>query len=357
MKLFFAICALLLTGCSALLPEKYDEYNFLSSGKVSSQNYEIIKLFDTWKGPAKADGVIHLDTILNDVKTKTVIIDTNVEEYERFDGGLKKKIPYRILWKMNKTGELVDSMKGNYSLSIHNSGMIYYNSEYYNKETDYYSTWINNGEGEKKSYTSISDDENLTFQELDNLIKNAFPVDFTIDYYNKSINVHIRHKSGVKLIKSKKLYKYMKGPSMLSGLANMPILKSFKESYIPRFFEISPTYKKPKDRIIKGHTYSLHTEFFVKNKKHSSLFAGVFAGMGRSGWEGIGYFALEHASELLKFKGYAFNGDLDRYSLYHPIEKNRSLAIIRLYKWPGDLRPYDNAGVYVIRKKITHEGQ
>lgn len=349
MKLFFTTCTFLLTGCRAPLPEKFNEYNFISSGLVSSSNYEVVKLFNTWKGPAIVDGVIHLDTVIYDKKNESVIFDTSVIDFEKRDREFAiEKAPYRILWKMNKKGELIDSIKVNYSLSIHNSGVLYLNDE-----ENYYITWLNNGDGDKKNYTSISDDENLSFQELGVLIKNTNTVDFTVDYSNESTNLHIRDNSGIKLIKSKKLYKNTEGNY---GLIKAPIINGIKENYLSRFVEISHTYEKPENRVIEGPTYSLHREFFAKNKKScTSWFSlsslGDINSNGRSGCDGIGYFALEHERELIKFKGYAFNGYFDRYLLYHPIENDRSLAIIHLYRRASDLRPYSDVGVYVIRKK------
>lgn len=344
MKILFAIYALLLTGCSVTLPEEFNEYKFISSGEVSSESYEVIKLFGAWKGPAKADGWMHLDHVLYDTEKEMVLFDTIIHDYDKKTSVLIPKAPQRILWKINKEGVFVDSIEIDYSLSIHNSGMLYYN--------EYYIEWVNNEDPTKKSYTDVIDDKNLTFKELDRLIKKSLSFDVTIDYDRETTNIHLRHKSGLTLIRSKRLFDNTEGTY---GLIRMPILKPYKENYTHRFIKIDTTMEKPENRVVAGPTYSIYTEYFEKQNKIHSNSLGDFNSNGRSGWKGIGYFKLEHNSEFIKFKGYAFNGHLDRSYMYHPIENNKDLAVIYLYKRASDLRPFGDTGAYVIRKKLHNQ--
>lgn len=343
MKWVLAIFALLLTGCTAPFPEKFNDYNFISSGQVASKTYEVIKVFDTWKGPTIADGIIHLEAVLYDLKKEQVILYTTVKDYEKMEDRLESKSPYHILYKINKDGVFIESVKVDYSLIIHNSGMLYNNDNFY------YIDWINSGDTTQKKYSRIINDDNLTLQELDKLLEKSISFDVTIDYDNEVSNIHLRNKFGVMLIRSKKLYKNIEGNF---GIINKPILRPYKEHYIPRFFIIDVAYQTPKDRVIQAPTYSLDTELFVKKKKQSTSL-GDFNGNGRSGWTGMGYFTLEHSSEFIKFKGYAFNGQLDRYHMYYPIEKDKQLAVLHLLRRASDLRPPEDAGVYVIRKKTV----
>ncbi|KGJ91916.1 hypothetical protein [Colwellia psychrerythraea] len=321
------------------LPKKFSEYNFLSEGDVASESYEVVKLFDTWKGPTIVDGIIHLDAVIYDSEKEIVLFETHVIDYDKIDDEVEEKLPYRVFLKISKDGIFSDSITLDYSSSLHNSGIIYYN--------DCYIDWANSGDKTKKDYTDIISDENLTLQQLDNLIKGASAFDLAIDYDNDLTNLYLRHESGIKLIQSKKLYKNTEGSF---GPIRMPTLKPYKVSYTPRFEEIHYAYEKPKNGVMTDLTYSIDTEYFIKNEKHSSSL-GDYNNTRRVGWDGIGYFNLEHNSEFIKFKGYAFKEKLDRHLVYYPIGKDKSLAIIYLNKTAYDLRPFENTGVYVIRPK------
>ena len=121
-------------------------------------------------------------------------------------------------------------------------------------------------------------------------------------------------------------------------------------------FDVNFSLKETEKRFIKvksaeSETYSLETEYFKKVTKQSTSL-GDFNSNGRSGWNGIGYFKLKHNSNLIEFKGHAFNGILDRFQMFYPIKKNTDIAILYLTKRASDARPFQNSGVYIIRKKI-----
>ena len=343
MKWVLAIFAFLLTGCTAPFPEKFNDYNFISSGKISSKTYEVVKVFNTWKGTTIADGIIHLEAVLYDVVKEQVIFYTSVRGYEKRADELMPTAPYRILYKINQDGVLIDSVKLDYSVSIHNSGMLYNNDNFY------YIDWLNSGDKTQKEYTRIINDENLTLQDLDKMIEKAISFDVTKDYDHGMANIHLKNDSGIMLIRSKKLYQNIEGSY---GVIRQPRLKPYKDHYTPRFIKINVSYETPKSRTVQGFTYSLDTELFVKKKKQSTSLGNI-NGNGRSGWTGMGYFALKHSSEFIQFKGYAFNGHLDRHHMYYPIEKNKQLAVLHLLRRTSDLRPPEAAGVYVIRKKTV----
>lgn len=316
------------------LPEKFKSYNFLSEGGIESQNYEIIKLSDHWKGETILDGVINLEKINYDTEKESVIITTRVKDYEKVDSKFTEKEPYNILWKIDNTGKFIDSIKVDYNQTLHSSYVIYSNN--------YYINWVDNNDKTKKKYTRVITDDKLSLQELDGLIKNASSFDLTKDYDNEITNIYLKKDSSIALIKSKKLYKETEGK----------FESPYKESYKLRFMKVDYSFQKNPNNKSTQPSYSISKEFFIKKEKHSLSLSAQYSGRsGRSGWEGIGYFKMEHNSESINFKEYAFNGELNRYLIYYPIEKNKDFLIFYLFKTAYDLRPSENTGIYILRKK------
>ena len=61
----------------APLPEKFKDYKYLSEELIESDNYEIIKIIENWKGEAENDGILLLDDIFYDTITKNTLFFTS----------------------------------------------------------------------------------------------------------------------------------------------------------------------------------------------------------------------------------------------------------------------------------------
>ncbi len=314
----------------APLSEKLKEYKYLSEGPIESDNYEIIKIIDNWKGRAEVDGIVFLEAIFYDTTTKNILFCTNPKEYEKIDDEWENKIPYQIFWKMNDHGRVIDSIKIDYSLGLNNSGVFFHD--------DYFIDWVNNNNKTKQKYIDVIEGDSLSIQQLESHINRANMLYANKDYENEITNLFLKEKEGWTRIKSKKLYEKTEP---IYGQVLMYTLKPYIENYKKRFIELD---------IAKGELEPIQIEHFVKKSKQSKSLADI-NNHGRSGWGGIGYFKLNHNSESINFKGHAFNRKLDRTYIYYPIEKDQDFLIMYLHKRASDNRHFKNTGIYVLRKK------
>lgn len=310
------------------LPEKFKDYKYLSEGRIESDNYEIIKIIENWKGKAESNGIVHLEAIFYDTATKNTLFFTEPKDYDIIEGNLMPKAPCQIFWKMNNQGRIIDSIKIDYSISLHNSGVFFHN--------DYFIDWVNNDNKTKQKYVDIIDGDSLSVPELENLISAATMLDIDKDYDNEIATLFLKEKEGWTKVKSKRLYEKTEG---ISGRISMYSLKPYMESYKERFIQLDIAREDP-----------IQTEHFVKTST-SSTSLGDYNSNGRSGTIGIGYFKLNHNSESITFKGYAFNKRLDKTYVYYPIEKEQDFIIMYLQKRANDDRHFKNTGIYVLRKK------
>ena len=288
-----------------------------------------LKLLTIGKGGAEVDGINFLEDIFYDTLTKNTLFFIRPKDYEKIDDKWEIKTSYPMFWKMNDQGRVIDSIEID-RFRLHNSGMFFHN--------DYFIDWLNNGNKTKQKYVDIIDGDSLFIQQLENLIHRADILDVNKDYENEITNLFLKDSEGWTRVKSKRLYN--KTEDMYKQIP-MYTLQPYIQNRKERFIRLD---------IAKDELNPIHIEHFVKKTKYSRSL-GDFNNNGRSGWDGIGYFKLDHNSESIHFKGYAFNHRLDKIFVYRPIEKDQDFLIFYLHKRASDDRHYKNTGVYVLRKK------
>ncbi|KAA1242650.1 hypothetical protein [Aquimarina sp. RZ0] len=317
-----------------LLPERFKNYIFLSEGSIESENYEIVKIIDNWKGKAQIDGVVKLRHLFFDDLNKSFLLLTDFKNYTNQE--------YRIIWKINKRGEVIDSIKTDFWSMPYNSGIFF--------ENDYFMDWINSGNKTKKEYAAIIDGDTISETEFTTFVNNATIIDVDLNHTNKIVQTFLNTDKEWIRIDSRKSYKNIDNDH--DQILSNNKLSIYSEGYKKRFIELDNAIKpfhKWKDA-----NSPLYIENFTTVSSQSKPFYDI-NNHGKSGWNGIGYFRLSHNSEYLHFKASIFNGKSFGYipniSIYYPSKKNQDLVFINLYKNGYDNRHYKVSGLYMLRKK------
>lgn len=167
------------------LPDKFKEYKYLSSKPIETINYEVVKIIDSWKGEAQADGIHSLKSVLYDKESNNIFLITE----------FRKRKTENWIWKIDHSGKVIDSIEIGRELLL-NSGVHFGES--------YFIDWVISGNKEKKKYNDILDGDSLSNQELTRLIDEALQKDVGADYKNQTANIFLKSKIGWSLIKSKK---------------------------------------------------------------------------------------------------------------------------------------------------------
>ncbi len=325
------------TSFDLFLNKKYDKYENLFKNTTESENYKIIKL--PFSKPRR---------VLFDRVTKNFIL-TGDSEY------------LTTSRKINKNGEEIDSLKiRGYLFS---SGVYFYE--------DYCIDWAITGNKSKQKYDTIINYDSLSKEEFEDYLSKATIVDFT--------KKHTDYK-GFKSLENHKGRCHLKIQDKWIVIESKKMFDELEEDYEKDYFELKHKNfsKKNEPRLI---TLSNRTApikdwkkedniiFLQKFKKKSRQRTGLMNhnGLGRSGWNGTGYFQLTHNSEVFNFKSYTFESKLFTYSPFVPYiysfkpdisvyfpEKiyNVDIAFILSGDASGlSNQPTESRGVYVLKKK------
>lgn len=308
----------------------YKDYLYLSSNKVASENYKVIKL-------------------LND-NTGYMSSSTDMF-YDKQNHNFLTRKNDSIYWKINGVNLELDSIivRGDFD----NSGV------FFNK--NYYVDWILTGDKKRKKYLKIIIDENFSNSELERLYEKAQEISFSRSYSKGRCYFKINESWLV--VESEKLYSKIEYDSET---------KQLKMSDFPI---------KNKNRIIQLQSLDLFKKqenkpslityiHFLKKEKHGSSFFD-FNNTTRAGWTGIGYFQLNHGLETLKFKDNTFVTLVDndlifdigayvenidsfytyKIAPYFSIYTIDNMTLLRLNKVYNDWSNKDRRGIYMVMNK------
>lgn len=219
----------------------------------------------------------------------------------------------KFIWKVDKSGNLIDSLESINGESISSSGIIFNES--------YYIDWAISGDKSKKEYTKTINYDTLsdadftsylvkaeaTYIHTDNFITRCF---LKID--NELIQI-----TSDKLIDDdpfEKVYYKWK-------------IKHLHKSKSQRFeyHEIRPAEihsnmygSIPTEDVFENNTILELQHFTKTHRTRKGAMPGAPANNSRSGWKGIGYFEWNYNSDKLHFKADVFD-DFDSYSLRYQI--------------------------------------
>lgn len=310
----------------ALLPNSFKEYQFLSKNKVNSSDYVIKKIID--------GELSDRNSVLFNTLTQEFILKIEEVDSKKNDQG------WMTLWKINEEGKIIDSLTAK---GLLNTIGVYF-------EADFYIDWINSGNKSKQKYKQIINFDSITTSDFNGFVKKAEAIAYSDNYKSETINCYLKIEDDWVVFESAEGYKN-------GYYSNPEVFFKHKTKSVSLLLVI-------KDSIEPFHKWSdinsfIYLQKFIKESYQRAPFS--VNGMGRSGWNGVGYFQLIHNSSFLYFKSYTFfNTDIHHYnpdiSIYKPLKNygdyssgiDIAFMVIRVR---FNKRNPNEGGVYMIGRK------
>lgn len=324
------------------LPEKFKTYRFLNETTIKSDTYEVKQLIDNLENKEKSPGIIRLNKIMHDKKTKNLII------FSEYEDNYPEIIRYDMLLKVNNQGKEIDSLKINYDTPLYNSGVIF--------EENYYIDWINTGSKVKQKYVNVIDGDRFSWQQLEDTVNRADSIDIAVSLIDKELEVRIFLKTvkGWEMIKSKKILPRIEEEVMIGKSVFSRKLPPFTNIIKKRFIPIENNMKWPGFNKVNPNP-KLYLEYFDRLTNHSSGFSFSINinGNAISGWSGMGYYKLIHNEDSIRFKAHTHEGDVytSNIAVYCPPDETQDFVFIQVHKNKNGNRPLRNSGLYILHKK------
>lgn len=321
-----------------LIPSKFKKYKYLSEGNVTSEHYEIVKLLDHWEGTKKPGKIISTKHILFDLEKKDFLVVAHLKEYNSDD--------QHVLLRVNKKGELIDSIRFLDHMRLHDSGVYFGETHYID--------WITSGIKTKQKYTSVLDGDQLSKLELDNYLSRASTIDISSDYGKKRVRFYLQTPNGWSVISSKEQYeKIEEKPNTDESFSYSVKLKDYTGCTNNNFLMLEDKAQTTSNLTVTDNP--LYVEKFVKEYKESRSLMDI-NNNSRSGWSGVAYLKFRHKSDSLNFKASAFMHKSNKsintnIFTYRPNENDADLIFIDLTKLISDNRPFERAGLYILKRK------
>jgi len=322
LQTMFGTGLMLFSSSNGSSSELDNNYAYLSSNTVASQNYEIIKLYSS--------GINH--EVLFDSSNKTYIItigDTDDAKY----------------LKINELGYIVDSYI--HHSRLHISGVFF--------SEDSFVDWAITGNKFKQHYSEIINADKLSEADFIAYFNKAQQLDFSIDYDESEVHCYLKIDNKWLVLETKNRF------------------DKFEQDYSKDYFQhTSKTYLRNIDPNNKLHLVKNKIKPFQKwgdennkivikefNKKGYKR--APFLDFNNTGWQGDygdGYFDIKHHGELLHFKaftvyrsGFNYSPGVRLYSFPKKINNNPETQLIFMGRNTNKSKR-EELGLYVLRKKI-----
>lgn len=290
---------LLIPFFSHFKDKKFKTYPFLHKGISESQNYKITKFEITYDENTKLKIAFKLKfkfSIQYDSLTSNYFITSD-----------------KFIWKIDKFGNLIDSLEASIGEYMNNSGIIFNES--------YYIDWAISGDKSKKEYVKIINYDTLSDSDFTSYLVKAesthiYTGNFITRCYLKIDNELIQ-------ITSDKLH-----DDAFEKVYYKWKIKHLDESKTQRFkyhqmrtaeIHSSKYGSVPTEDVFENNSI-LELQHFAKTHRtrRGMAIPGAPINNSKSGWEGIGYFEWDYNHDKLHFKADVFD-HFDSYSLEYKI--------------------------------------
>lgn len=336
--LFYNREALQAKHSKTTLPNKYQHYAALASGDVESENYRLVQKIKQSIEHKSFRGRVYVKDIFYDNVRNTYLL---ISEYAYSVEGLGT-IKRPLFWKLDESGEILDSAMLDFNGRLLNSGVLF--------EDNHFVDWINTGNSAKQKYTAILKEENLTATDLDNYFAQATLIDIGTGSAEETVNIYLQINGGWTIVQSKNFHKNIKVPEAKYETTYRAELSPYTDNYPTRFTAlenaIKPFYNWSQPN------QGLYLEHFEKRAKVKTTPFAVNGG-NNSGWNGMGYFELNHHSQPLNFalptfknadSGFGYDPNM---RLFRPLNKDSKLLFLNVY----NKRLNEASGLYVVEAK------